>query len=505
LAWLTDQTVDYIAPQCYWAIDDVEQWYDVLVPWWAGQINSRHLYIGQIIKDSYSNSELPNQIQINRQTPDVSGNIIFRSKLLINNTKGFEDSLINNYFKYPAITPPMSWKDSIPPNEPQNLRYDKLPNSSIAAVQWDIPLIASDSDTASRYVVYHFDYIPTGPGDLSDPENILSLVGLKYIVPEEPDTSGAKYFVVTSLDRNSNESIMSSVLTVNSPPMSQLIYPANGAINMPDSIYLQWENSEMVSKVHLQVSKDSTFVNNNFVDNDYVPDTTYLLTGLDGEEKYYWRVKARNAAGTGPFSNIFNFETGFPLAPLLAYPAHAASNISLEPTLGWYSVQNANSYRLQVAKSNDFNSQSIVYDSTGIIDTSSTIGPLQDNKRHYWRVKAINALGASVWSESRRFKTLDPTFISDSGNLPFDFYLGQNYPNPFNSFTHINFSVKNSGHVTLKIYDLTGRIINTLIDSDMNAGYYEVGFDANELASGIYIYILNADGIKLYKKMMLVK
>ncbi len=505
LAWLTAQTVDYIAPQCYWAINAPGQWYDVLVPWWANQINSQHLYIGQIINSSYSNSELPNQIQINRQTPNVSGNIIFRSKLLINNSKGFKDSLMNNYFKYHAITPSMSWKDSIPPNEPGNLRYDILPNDGVAAVQWDIPLMASDGDTASRYAIYRFNYIPIDPSDLSDPENILSIEGMKNLSPDEPNDTGPYYYVVTSLDRNSNESLMSNVLMVNSPSLTQLIYPQNGAINIPDSIYMQWENCGLVSKFHLQVSTDSLFVNNIIVDINDIPDTTYLLTGINGEENYYWRVKAKNAGGSGSFSNIFSFETGFPRAPLLAYPEHNATNLSLEPILSWYSVQNANSYRLQVARSSDYNIQSIVYDSTGIIDTSATMGPLQTNKRHYWRVKAINALGVSVWSESRRFKTIDPSSISDSDNLPLDYFLGQNYPNPFNQTTTIEFAIKEAGHTIIIVYNILGKVAATIFNSKITPGKYKVIFDSKDLASGLYIYRLITENKKIDKKLLILK
>jgi len=91
------------------------------------------------------------------------------------------------------------------------------------------------------------------------------------------------------------------------------------------------------------------------------------------------------------------------------------------------------------------------------------------------------------------------------GNLPLEFSLEQNYPNPFNPATTINFSIPQSSRVTLKIYDILGREVSTLINDTRNAGNYEVNFDASNLASGMYIYTINADNFTSSKKMMLLK
>ena len=91
------------------------------------------------------------------------------------------------------------------------------------------------------------------------------------------------------------------------------------------------------------------------------------------------------------------------------------------------------------------------------------------------------------------------------GNLPIEFALEQNYPNPFNPATTIKFSIPEVSKVTLKIYDLLGREVSTLINDTRNAGNYEVNFDASGLASGMYIYTINTDNYTLSKKMMLLK
>lgn len=90
--------------------------------------------------------------------------------------------------------------------------------------------------------------------------------------------------------------------------------------------------------------------------------------------------------------------------------------------------------------------------------------------------------------------------------VPNEFYLSQNYPNPFNPSTTINFGLNKEAEVSLKIYDILGREIATLIRNEVkSAGTYKVVFDASVMASGTYIYKLTANGQIVSKKMLLVK
>jgi hypothetical protein len=86
-----------------------------------------------------------------------------------------------------------------------------------------------------------------------------------------------------------------------------------------------------------------------------------------------------------------------------------------------------------------------------------------------------------------------------------DFNLEQNYPNPFNPSTSIKFSVPTSEFVTLKVYDILGNEVATLVNEQKAVGSYEVRFDAGNLASGMYIYTLKAGNFTQTKKLMLMK
>lgn len=88
---------------------------------------------------------------------------------------------------------------------------------------------------------------------------------------------------------------------------------------------------------------------------------------------------------------------------------------------------------------------------------------------------------------------------------PVNYDISQNYPNPSNPSSQINFQVPADANVTLKVYDIRGREVKTLIDSYMAAGYYSAQFDGTNLASGIYFYRLSGEGFSKTLKLILVK
>ncbi len=92
-----------------------------------------------------------------------------------------------------------------------------------------------------------------------------------------------------------------------------------------------------------------------------------------------------------------------------------------------------------------------------------------------------------------------------STGMPGVFKLDQNYPNPFNPSTNISFTVPGSGLVTLKVYDVLGREVATLVHEQLKAGTYKVQFTAGNLASGVYFYRLTAGGLHATRKLMLLR
>ncbi|KXK06343.1 MAG: M12 family metallo-peptidase [Ignavibacteriaceae bacterium] len=97
------------------------------------------------------------------------------------------------------------------------------------------------------------------------------------------------------------------------------------------------------------------------------------------------------------------------------------------------------------------------------------------------------------------------TSIISNEELPVTYSLSQNFPNPFNPFTKIKFSIAQETLVTLKVFDITGREVATLVNSPKMPGNYEVNFNAGNLSSGIYFYKLEAGDFTETKRMILVK
>jgi hypothetical protein len=97
------------------------------------------------------------------------------------------------------------------------------------------------------------------------------------------------------------------------------------------------------------------------------------------------------------------------------------------------------------------------------------------------------------------------TATMQHSTVPHTFELGQNYPNPFNPATVIRFQLPSSGAVTLKVFDVLGREVATILDGFQQAGTYSIRWDASQLSSGVYIYRLHAGENSALRKMLLMK
>jgi len=159
LLWLKNGWIDYVAPQLYWEFSQPNAPYGVLLDWWNKHTYGKHCYIGLGLYRAGSNaawrdpSLLPKQIQALREEENVQGAIYFSSKSFVKNPNGWNDSLQNNYYRTPALIPPMIWIDSIKPAKPsvQLVSSDSYANT----LQLKISLPDSASEVKA-FVIYTY-------------------------------------------------------------------------------------------------------------------------------------------------------------------------------------------------------------------------------------------------------------------------------------------------------------------------------------------------------------
>jgi len=232
IAWLHDRTVDYITPQLYWEINrfgPFGQDYKALANWWADSAaaNERHMYPGHGLyrsdSNTYSNSlfaanEVPKQVRINRGNPKIQGSVFFREKNLTGfSSKGFADSLRNNFYKYDALQPIMDWKSMAKPETPENLVVNRDPETEyIFNISWSPSSIdqiaksnaSSHTDTLVKYAVYRVDSgtAPNESEEMTKYYNLIEVTGDTSFTDITPPSESGYWYFVTAASRNNIES-----------------------------------------------------------------------------------------------------------------------------------------------------------------------------------------------------------------------------------------------------------------------------------------------------------
>lgn len=172
-------------------------------------------------------------------------------------------------------------------------------------------------------------------------------------------------------------------------------------------------------------------------------------------------------------------------------------------TLKWKTAKEINNKGFQVERTNDVNSGS--WENIGFINGKGNSNDANnytytDSKltsgKYYYRIKQIDYNGVYEY-----FNLSSVVEI----NLPGKFSLSQNYPNPFNPATKIEFQISSQADVSLTVSDITGKTIATLVNKNLQAGYYKIDFNGSSLSSGTYFYTLKAGDNVSVKKMVLVK
>ena len=187
-----------------------------------------------------------------------------------------------------------------------------------------------------------------------------------------------------------------------------------------------------------------------------------------------------------------------PIVP--EFPLYQEENVSTTPTFVWRSLENIDHYQFRLLY------QEIPYQiDTLLTDTTYSISnDLEQDEFYYWQVRAIYGNVSGEWSSPTYF-TPTVQVSNEYTSNPEGFTLHQNYPNPFNPSTEISYHLPASSIVNIRVFDMLGREVATLMDGQQTSGDHSITFNATNLTSGMYFYSIQAGEFSQTRKMMLVK
>jgi len=242
------------------------------------------------------------------------------------------------------------------------------------------------------------------------------------------------------------------------PPPPVLLFPSNNSGGNATSLTFIWNRSLNAASYRFVLALDNSFTTI-ILNDSTITDSTRFVTGLSNLTTYWWKVYAKNAAGTSASSAIFTFSTNaaVPPPPLLVSPANNSVGNLTALTLVWNKSLNATSYRVQLSSDSLFNTL-ILNDST-LTDSTRAISGLNPLTSYWWRVNAKSSGGTSAYSLTYKFRTLgvpaqitgtfipangatnQPTTINFKWSRAFDQTLSKilKSPGKFNSETVSNY------------------------------------------------------------------
>lgn len=207
LLWVNNGWVDYNVPQLYWEIGHKAADYDTLIRWWNTHAGKRHLYIGEDIERTTKKADLKNpninqmsaKYRLHNEMNNVKGTVLWYAKAAVDNIGNYGMVLRNSYWKNPALQPEMPFIDD---KAPKKVRKMKVINTEDGPVLfWTAPKGKGWKDEAVKYVVYRF-----GQGEQVNTNDPSKIVAITYNTFYNIKENGRAVYVVTALDRMSNES-----------------------------------------------------------------------------------------------------------------------------------------------------------------------------------------------------------------------------------------------------------------------------------------------------------
>jgi hypothetical protein len=431
--------------------------------------------------------------------------------------------------------------DVIPPDAPQNVQAFAGSDKTNSIIWDDVP-----GEEGEKYDVYYSvnpitdlkaDGVETVA--LNIPEN--NAAATHVLLAPATDQDVTYYYAVTCTDASGNK----SAISVNAGPLTNT---AKGVttitMDAPTNFVADGDLSEWQSMTHFRMypsDGSGHVVTNSTIDGDadcsanvwVGMDATYLYVAFDiFDDVFTPDISTSNWLNDAPdlFIGLYNYHgishTGYKRGAEPDYHFRFTYNKAVLDNPGatvdtldsgnyYYGEAFGSGYRVEFrVKWTDlaaFGKDNVFTPVNGFrIPIDFEINDADGAEREGMLTYAISEdksyQDVSRWTYTWIGDQWNPTGVENQGlQTVVDYNLAQNYPNPFNPSTQIKFSIKETGMVTLKVFDVLGREVATLVNNQLATGSYTVNFNASGLASGIYFYRLESGSFVQTNKMMLLK
>ncbi len=198
-------------------------------------------------------------------------------------------------------------------------------------------------------------------------------------------------------------------LRAQAPAAPTLTFPGDMAQNVVVTTSLKWKKVSGATGYHVQLDTGASFAMPVFEDST-LTDTTAKAPKLSDSTRFFWRVRAANAAGFGAWSKLRSFTTNPPLGagPTTVAPDFGAEGTPLFPTLVWNSFPGTKTYAVQVSITSNF--ATLVFSDTSVADTTRKVSGLEKDVLYYWHVRANTSPVHTAWTKSA-FSTAEPASV----------------------------------------------------------------------------------------------
>lgn len=325
-------------------------------------------------------------------------------------------------------------------------------------------------------------------------------------------------FITTNNSRIIQTSNGGTNWAVITPGVAGITYGVSIRFNSPTQGHILWQNSDITSTTNAGQTWTVTnpgislYANTEFFLNSQ--SGWYTLTVLNNSTSVVQTTNAgSNWYSISTVNNLITNSITFATSSIgFIAGDNGAIYKSTNSGVNWSSLSSGTTQKLNNIHSFDINkvltvgnTGTIMYTINGGTNWTQQISNTTNDLKQVYFINSTTGYAVGTTGTILKTTTGGVGIIRLESSVPEKYSLSQNYPNPFNPTTTVRFDLSKNSHTKLTIYDITGKVVDVLINSELQSGAYEITWDATNYSSGVYFYRIETSGFVDMKRMVLVK